>query len=96
MSLARAVRAGPLAALTTSGVSTMHMDRQRKTARPAISSEELAVLRAVAKGRPIDAIARELQLSERTVRRRTRSVCDRLGVETPIEAVVWAVRHGLV
>jgi DNA-binding NarL/FixJ family response regulator len=58
--------------------------------------EELALLRLLAQGLPIEAVARRLDLSERTVRRRTRAICDRLGVQAPISAVVWAVRHGLL
>ncbi|PXY32609.1 helix-turn-helix transcriptional regulator [Prauserella muralis] len=50
----------------------------------------------LASGLPIEAIARRLGLSERTVRRRMRAVCDQLGFRTPIEAVVWAARQGLV
>jgi DNA-binding NarL/FixJ family response regulator len=45
---------------------------------------------------PVDIVARRLELSDRTVRRRMRSICDRLGLATPIQAVVWAVRRGLV
>jgi DNA-binding NarL/FixJ family response regulator len=45
---------------------------------------------------PIEAVARRLDLSERTVRRRTRAACDRLGVGTAIEAVVWAAHRGLL
>ena len=34
--------------------------------------------------------------SERTVRRRVKAICDRLGVGASIQAVVWAARAGLV
>ena len=44
----------------------------------------------------LNAIARELGVSERTLRRRVRLICDRLGVKTPIEAVVWAARNRLI
>ncbi|GAB3974701.1 MULTISPECIES: LuxR C-terminal-related transcriptional regulator [Plantactinospora] len=64
--------------------------------RHPLDDEELALLRLLAQGLPVDAVARRLEMSERTVRRRTRAICDRLGVPAPISAVVWAVRHGLL
>ncbi|WP_281272711.1 LuxR C-terminal-related transcriptional regulator [Prauserella muralis] len=62
----------------------------------ALSEDDIVLLRMLASGLPIEAIARRLGLSERTVRRRMRAVCDQLGFRTPIEAVVWAARQGLV
>jgi DNA-binding NarL/FixJ family response regulator len=70
-------------------------DGHRGAAAPAIpapSREELELLRLLSEGRSADAIGRRLGLSERTVRRRFRALCDRVGVDSPIEAVVWAVR----
>ncbi|PJJ57584.1 regulatory LuxR family protein [Mumia flava] len=61
-----------------------------------IEPMDLEILGDVARGETVEAIARRLDVSERTVRRRLRLVADRLGVDTTIEAVVWAVRHGLV
>lgn len=61
-----------------------------------LSDDDLAMLRLLSRGLTTDAIARELGVSERTMRRRGRLICDRLGVKTPIEAVVWAVRSRLI
>lgn len=61
-----------------------------------LSDDDLAVLRLISTGLTTEAIARELGMSERTLRRRGRLICDRLGVRTPIEAVVWAVRSRLI
>lgn len=58
-----------------------------------LEPDDLAILRLLSRGATTDLITRELNLSERTLRRRVRTICDRLGVKTPIEAVVWAVRH---
>ncbi|MFJ8581745.1 LuxR C-terminal-related transcriptional regulator [Micromonospora sp. NPDC093277] len=64
--------------------------------RPDLSEDDVAVLALLARGLSLDAVARRLDTSDRTVRRRTRTICDRLGVATPIEAVVWAARRGLI
>ena len=44
----------------------------------------------------LDAVARRVGKSERTVRRRVRGICDQLGLGTSIQAVAWAARRGLV
>ncbi|MDZ5441544.1 LuxR C-terminal-related transcriptional regulator [Micromonospora sp. 4G57] len=64
--------------------------------RPVLSEDDVALLALLARGLSLDAVARRLEMSERTVRRRTRTICDRLGVTTPIEAVVWAARRHLI
>jgi DNA-binding NarL/FixJ family response regulator len=63
---------------------------------PDLTDDDLGILRLLGSGLTIDAIARELGVSERTLRRRVRLICDRLGVKTPIEAVVWAARGRLI
>jgi DNA-binding NarL/FixJ family response regulator len=62
----------------------------------ALSKQDVELLRLLAGGLPLDAVARRLNTSERTVRRRVKSICDRLGVGSSIQAVVWAARRGLV
>jgi DNA-binding NarL/FixJ family response regulator len=63
---------------------------------PALSREDVALLGLLAQGLPLDAVGRRLRMSERTVRRRTRDICDRLGVGAPIEAAAWAARRGIL
>lgn len=41
-------------------------------------------------------VARRLSTSSRTLRRRIRVLCDRIGVRTPLQAAVWAARRGLI
>lgn len=61
-----------------------------------LAREELELLALLAAGLSLDTVARRLDLSEWTVRRRLRSLCDRIGVDTPIEAIVWAARRRLL
>jgi DNA-binding NarL/FixJ family response regulator len=64
--------------------------------RPVLNHEDVELLRLLSEGLPTDAVARRLELSERTVRRRMRAICDRLGLSAPIQAIVWAARRGLL
>ncbi|RJL22556.1 LuxR family transcriptional regulator [Bailinhaonella thermotolerans] len=61
-----------------------------------LADEDLRLLAALATGATTETAARRLEVSARTVRRRLRSICDRLGVASPIEAVVWAARRSLI
>jgi DNA-binding NarL/FixJ family response regulator len=61
-----------------------------------LDPHDVEILALVADGHTTDAVGRRLGLSERTVRRRLRAVADQLEVGSTIEAVVHAVRHGLI
>lgn len=60
-----------------------------------LDDSDVLLLRLFSEGLTLPAIARRTDSSERTVRRRLRQVCNRIGVATPVEAVVLAVRLGL-
>lgn len=62
----------------------------------ALSDNDLELLALLADGLPLQSIARRRHLSVRTVSRHARLICDRLGVRAPVQAVVWAVRRGLL
>lgn len=64
--------------------------------RRRLRTREVRLLSVVATGAPMTAVAQLLGVSDRTVRRRIRLLCEELGVSTPIEAVVWAVRQRLI
>lgn len=70
--------------------------RRPATTAPHLTGGEIQVLATIGAGLTFDAAARELGISDRTIRRRVRDVCDRVGVETTIEAVTWAARRGLI
>ena len=63
---------------------------------PGVTHEELAILVLMANGLTLDSVALRVSLSPRTLSRRLRCVCDRLGVAHPIQAIVWAARQGLL
>ena len=65
-------------------------------ARPVLTGEDVELLVLLAEGLPLGAVARRVSASERTVRRRVRAICDRLGCTSTIQAVAWAARQGLV
>ncbi|MFC0037025.1 MULTISPECIES: LuxR family transcriptional regulator [Actinomadura] len=69
---------------------------RRGTEDLRLNEEELRLLAQIASGVTADVAARKLELSARTLRRRLRTICDRLEVNTPIEAVVWAARRQLI
>ncbi|WP_405113397.1 LuxR C-terminal-related transcriptional regulator [Micromonospora sp. NBC_01405] len=72
------------------------MRTTRLVENPVLDEEDLRLLRLLATGVPLETVARRSGMSERTVRRRIRAICDRLGVTAPIQAVVWAVRRGML
>jgi PAS domain S-box-containing protein len=62
----------------------------------ALTAREVEVLRLVAAGTPTDVIARRLSLARNTVRNHIQNIESKLGAHTRIEAVVLALKAGLV
>ncbi|MGH3318610.1 MAG: response regulator transcription factor [Streptosporangiaceae bacterium] len=69
---------------------------ERQLLSPQLGEEEIELLSHLASGMTADVAARRLDLSSRTLRRRVRAICDKLDVNTPIEAVVWAAKRGFI
>jgi DNA-binding NarL/FixJ family response regulator len=61
-----------------------------------LGEDDLRLLALLAQGLPLDAVARRLAVSERTIRRRIRAICDQLEVPAAITAVAWAAKRGLL
>jgi DNA-binding NarL/FixJ family response regulator len=60
-----------------------------------LSERELDVLRCVAQGLPNKLIARELGISEKTVKAHLTRVFQQLGVTDRTQAALWAKEHGI-
>jgi DNA-binding NarL/FixJ family response regulator len=60
-----------------------------------LTERELTILRAVARGLPNRAIAKELWVSEQTVKFHLTNAYRKLGVSNRTEAARWAYEHGL-
>ena len=70
---------------------------RNKEQEPAavLSKREIDVLRVMARGYTNSKIAEELFITEQTVKNHVSSIFSKLGVETRVEAVLYALRHGL-
>lgn len=60
-----------------------------------LSKREIDVLRTMARGYTNSKIAEELFITEQTVKNHVSSIFSKLEVETRVEAVLYALRHGL-
>jgi len=69
----------------------------RSAPRPdaELSTREREVLVLVARGLPNKRIARELEISEKTVKAHLTSVFQRIGVTDRTQAALWAQRNGI-
>jgi DNA-binding NarL/FixJ family response regulator len=93
--LVRGVRAAargeaPLAPKAAREVLTARTERKPMA---ELSAREREVLQLVAEGRPNKLIARELGISEKTVKAHLTSIFQRIGVTDRTQAALWAQRH---
>ena len=68
----------------------------RRDAYDGISARELEILKLTASGLAPKQIARRLNLSEKTVRNHTANIYEKLGIHDRSQALLYAVRKGLV
>ena len=91
----RGVRAAAIgdAPLAPRAAREMLAQRSPPQARIPLSARELEVLKLVAKGLPNKLIARELEISEKTVKAHLTSVFAQIGVTDRTQAALWAQRE---
>lgn len=70
-------------------------ERTENAPETELSPRELDVLRLVARGLPNKRIARELAISEKTVKGHLTNIFQRLGVDDRTQAALWAQRNGI-
>ncbi len=61
-----------------------------------LTSREIQVLQAMADGKATPDVARELFISPSTVQTHVKNILSKLGAHSKLEAVTFAVRHGLI
>jgi DNA-binding NarL/FixJ family response regulator len=69
--------------------------RAEERSGPELSARETEVLQLVARGFPNKRIARELHISEKTVKAHLTQVFQRIGVTDRTQAALWAKDHGI-
>jgi two-component system NarL family response regulator len=71
-------------------------DEKPQSPQPRLTEREMEVLRLVAKGRNNRDIAKELFISENTVKNHIRNILEKLHLHSRMQAVVYAVREGFI
>lgn len=71
-------------------------DERQQVPAPRLTEREMEVLRLVAKGLNNRDIARQLFISENTVKNHVRNILEKLQLHSRMEAVVYAVREKLL
>lgn len=76
-----------------------HLLRHRDTnatRKPSLTGREIEVLRHISQGMTSREIGEKLFISENTVKNHVRNILDKLGLRSRNEAVVYAIREGLI
>ena len=82
--------------LTEFATMVKKTDEKPAAAQPRLTEREMEVLRLVAKGRNNRDIAKELFISENTVKNHIRNILEKLHLHSRMQAVVYAVREKLL
>ncbi|HEY47537.1 MAG TPA: response regulator transcription factor [Anaerolineae bacterium] len=73
-----------------------HRHEEHRSAHGQLTPRETEVLQALARGLRNEEIARELVISEKTVKTHLTNIFGKLQVEGRSQAIIYAIRHGLV
>ena len=96
----RAIRTATPGSLVVNPLLLARLIDQPRTARPSLarplSQRELSVLTRMADGQDVTTIARELFISTHTCRGHVKNILSKLGAHSQLEAVIIAVRVGLI
>mgnify|MGYP000416086193 CR=1 FL=1 len=74
---------------------TLRHKTQPAEARPQLTGREYDVLVLIAEGQTNKMIARELNISDGTVKGHVKHLLNKLGFKSRVEAAVWATQNGL-
>ncbi|UCF60249.1 MAG: response regulator transcription factor [Anaerolineaceae bacterium] len=74
----------------------VHRHEEPQPAHNQLTPRETEVLQALARGLRNEEIARELVISEKTVKTHLTNIFGKLQVEGRSQAIIYAIRHGLV
>jgi DNA-binding NarL/FixJ family response regulator len=89
----------PLIARRVLNVAASHINGQpsvKISGRPSLTSREIAVLRLMAEGKRHKEIAKTLSISVRTVGHHLSSIYNKLGIDDRSQAIVYAIKQGIV
>ena len=75
---------------------TVSDTKERNLPIEALTNRENEVLRLLAEGKPNKVIARELGISDHTVKFHVNSIMEKLGAQSRTDAVVRATRRGII
>lgn len=77
-------------------ITTFEGIRSNTELTPSLTEREIEVIKALAQGKSNKEIARDLDISEKTVRNHASNIYKKLHIFDRTQAVIYAVRHGLV
>jgi DNA-binding NarL/FixJ family response regulator/predicted Ser/Thr protein kinase len=86
-----------MASVASPGIQQdMKFDEPHRAAgEPQLTDREIEVLRYIARGLSNRDIAKEMVISEKTVKTHVSSILGKLGVEDRTQAAIWAVKNGM-
>jgi DNA-binding NarL/FixJ family response regulator len=85
-----------LVALLRIAAAQQEEERTARSALASLTPRELQVIQLLAQGQGNEAIANSLRMRPETVRVHVRNILAKLGVQSRLQAVIFAYRHGVV